>query len=267
VVVGGRRDAGRLATLWRFRGLLWSFTLRELQVRYRQTWLGFAWAALQPLSLTLVATLLFGWALGVDVGGSSYALFAFTALVPWTFFQSALLGAVPSLVSNATLVRKIWFPRECLPLAVVSAVGLDLLVGIALWLVALAFLGGHVLLALAFAPLLFGVLVLMTAGAALLGSATNVRYRDVKHALPVLLQALLFASPVVYPASAVPERWQPLYFLNPLAGVMDGLRRVAIDGTAPAATPTWIGLAVSLVVFVFAYRAFTAADRTFADVV
>lgn len=266
-IVGGRPERGRLAALWHHRGTLWSFTLRELTVRYRQALLGFAWALLQPLALTLAAALVFPHITSIDTGGMPYALFVLTALVPWTYFQASVMGAVPTLVSNANLVRKIWFPREALPLATVCAVGLDLLIGLALWLVWLAFAGGAIGSALLWLPLLITILVAFTASIALLGAALNVRFRDVKHALPVLLQVLLFASPILYSSSAVPEAWRTLYELNPLATVAEGLRDVALRGIAPDATRTLYGGLASLLLLVGAYRLYTRMDRRFADVV
>jgi len=267
VVEAAHRDRGRLRALWRHRGVLWSFTLRELQVRYRQAALGVAWALLQPAALTLVTTLVFHAFLRVDVGGTPYPVFVFTGLVAWTFFHTAVSGAVPTLVNNAGLVRKIWFPREALPLATVLAVGLDLAAALLLWLVLLLAFGVALAPTLLWTPLLLLVLVAFTAACALFGAAVNVRFRDVKHALPLLLQIAFFATPIVYPVALVPAGWRPCVGLNPLAGVVVGLREIALDGRAPDLGRTLTSAGVAAACLVLAYVVFTRVDRRFADIV
>lgn len=267
VVIGGRAQPGRGRELWRRRGLLWSFLLRELQVRYRQAFLGFAWAVLQPVALTVVAALIVQRVGVVETGGPPYALFVFTALVPWTYFQTALFGAVPTLVSNSQLVRKIWFPREALPLATVLAVGLDLLIAWTIWIAWLAVAGAHVGPALLWSPLALGILVAFTAALSLFGAGVNVRFRDVKHALPVLLQAFLFACPVLYATTAVPEAWQAVFAANPLATVIDILRDAGLHGRPPDLARTARGALVALGLLALAYRYYTRVDRHFADIV
>jgi len=254
-------------TLWRFRGLLWSFTLRELQVRYRQAALGFAWALLQPTALTLVTTLVVHRFLHVTVSGSSYPLFAYTGLLVWSFFHTAVSGAVPSLVNNASLVRKIWFPRETLPLGTVAAVGLDLLAALLLWLALLAFEGLPWSVSLLWVLPLLGILLAFSAACALFGAAVNVRWRDVKHALPLLLQLLFFATPIVYPASLIPAPWRALSALNPLASVVGGLREIAFEGHGPDALRTLGGAAVALSSLLLAWSYFIRVDRGFADTI
>ena len=267
IVEGDRLPRGRLLSLWRFRGLLWSFTLRELQVRYRQAALGLAWALLQPVALTLVTTLVFHALLRVDVGGVPYPVFAFTALLAWTFFHTAVTGAVPTLVHNAGLIRKIWFPREVLPLATVAAVVLDLLCGLVLWLGLLLAYGYTPRVTWLWIPALLLVLVAFTAACALAGAAVNVRFRDVKHGLPLLLQVLFFATPIVYPFDLVPASWQRVAALNPLTCVVEGLREVALAGVGPDPGRTLLGALGAFVFLVLAWLLFTRAERRFADIV
>jgi ABC-type polysaccharide/polyol phosphate export permease len=267
VVEGGTREAGRLRALWNRRGLLWSFTLRELQVRYRQAALGFGWALLQPIALTVVTTLVFHGFLHIDVGGLPYPVFAFTGLLAWSFFHTAVSGAVPTLVHNAGLVRKIWFPRETLPLATVLAVGLDLLAALACWVVLLLLFDVVPTWHMVWVAPLLAILVAFTAACALFGAAVNVRFRDVKHALPLLLQVLFFATPIVYPFDLVPPGWRTLASLNPLTAVVVGLRDVAVHGRAPQLGTTLLGAAAAALLLVASYAHFTRADRRFADVV
>jgi ABC-type polysaccharide/polyol phosphate export permease len=267
VVPAPRPGLAALADAWAYRGLLWSFVLREVQVRYRQAALGVLWAVLQPLALTLATTLLFHEALGVEGGSVPYPLFAYTGLVAWTFFHAALQAAVPSLVQNAHLVRKIWFPRETIPFACVGAALLDLGASLVVWLGFFAWYGIAVPATVLWVLPLLGILVAFTAALALLGAAVNVRFRDVKHALPLLLQLLFFATPIVYPLDAVPERWRPVVLLQPLAGVVEGLRRAALEGRAPDLATTATAAAVSLALLVVSWLLFRAADRRFADVI
>ena len=267
ILEAGVRERGRLHTLWLRRGLLWSFTLRELQVRYRQAALGVAWALVQPVALTLITTLVFHVFLHVDVGGTPYPVFVYTGLVAWSFFHAALTGAVPTLVHNAGLLRKIWFPRETLPLATVLAVALDLAASLGIWLLLLVGFGYPLTPVLLWVPVLCLVLLAFTTACALFGAAVNVRFRDVKHALPLLLQVLFFASPIVYPLELVPAHLRAWFSLNPLVAVIDGLRRVGLEGTAPALGTTLLGGGVACLCLLLAWLHFTRVDRRFADIV
>lgn len=266
-VVTPRMRMGGPRHLWRRRGLLLSLTLKEVQVRYRQAALGVAWALLQPLALMAVCTLVFHGFLDVSSGSVPYPLFVFTGLVPWTCFQTAVSNGVPSLVSNAELVRKIYFPREALPLAHVAAALLDLAAGSLLGAVLALAWGAPVTAWWLLLPLLFAILVAAAAALALLGAAVNVYLRDVKHALPLLLQVVFFATPVVYPLDAVPAAWRPAFAFNPLTAVVEGLRRVVLGGRAPDAILTLVGAAVAAVALAAAWAAFRRAERRFADVV
>jgi len=266
-VITERMRPGGPGSLWRHRGLLASLALKEIQVRYRQALLGVAWALLQPVALMLVTTFVFHRMLDVSSGRTPYPIFAFAALVPWTYFHTAVTGAVPSLVSNADLVRKIWFPREALPLSHVLAVLLDLGVGLVLFLVLALASGARPTVAWLTIPGLLLVLVATTAAVALLFSAINVYFRDVKHALPLLLQVVFFATPIVYPLSSVPDAWRGAFALNPLTAVVAGMRRTVLDGRMPDGALTGTGAAVALVLLTLAWLVFRRAERRFADVV
>lgn len=259
------RPFGAWGEVWRARGLVWAFTLREIQVRYRQAALGALWAVARPLALTWVCAWVFGRALGVPHGSGGYPSFAFVGLVTWGFVSDALTAAVPGLVNHAPLVKRMAFPREALPLAAVLAAGLDVAVALVV--------GGAVGIAAgltphatwAWAPLLLLVLGAFATALALLGAGLNVRLRDVKHALPLLLQVAFFASPVVYPAASVPAAWRTLYDLNPLVALIDGLRRTLLDGLPPEPGPTLYAAAASLVLLFLAHAAFRRLARRFAD--
>jgi lipopolysaccharide transport system permease protein len=267
LVITPKRAGNPLRDLLGHREVLWSLTLREVQVRYRQAVLGVAWAVIQPLGLVVVTTVVFQTFLGLETADVPYPVFVVAGLVPWTFFHAAVSAAVPSIVSNASLVRKTWFPREVVPLAAIAGVLLDLLVTAALWIGLLLLYGGRWEATLLWAPLLLAPAVAAATACGLAGAAVNVWFRDVKHALPLVLQVLFFATPVVYGLDRVPEGLRPLYLLNPLAGVADGLRRVGWEGRAPDTGATLAAFASSFVLLVVAYATFKRVDRRFADVV
>lgn len=258
----------RLPELWAHRELLAFFVWRDLKVRYRQTAFGAAWAVLQPLALMLVFTLFLGQVSGLAPDGTPYALFTLTALVPWTLFSQSLIGASDSLVSAANLLQKVWFPRLLLPIAAVVSYVLDFLIGLVLLAAFLLWFGVTPgLQALWIAPL-----TILALGAALgVGiwlAAINVRYRDVRYAVPFIVQLWLFASPVAYSADVVPEGLRTLYFLNPMAGVIVGFRWALLGGTgAPPVGPVLLSAVVTLLVLVAGLATFRRVERAFADVI
>jgi lipopolysaccharide transport system permease protein len=222
-----------LVTLYHYRDLLWLWTAREIRVRYKQSMLGVAWAIVQPLTLTIVFTLVFSQLVRVDTGGVPYPIFAYAALVPWTFFATSLSFGIPSLVNNLNLVTKIYFPREVLPLASVCAALLDYAIASLIFggmlVVYRIWPGAHLLWVV---PLLL-VQAILTIGITLLGSAVIVFFRDVRFVVPLLTQLWMYATPIIYPVDLVPERLRPYYFVNPMAGIIDGYRRVLVMGQPP----------------------------------
>lgn len=255
------------ALLLQYRDLLWLWTLREVQVRYKQSLLGIAWAILQPLALTIIFTVVFSRLIQVDTGDIPYPIFSYTALVPWTFFATSLTFGIASLVNNMSLVTKIYFPREILPLAAIGAAFVD-------FLVSAAILAGMMLvygvqpgwISLWIAPLLL-LQVALTVGVVLLGAALLVFFRDVRFVVPLLIQIWFYATPIVYPASLVPEQYRTLYFLNPMAGIIDGYRRALLTGEAPQMDALALGSAVTLVLLVAGYSFFKRAEPVFADLI
>lgn len=257
----------QFAALLQYRDLLWLWTLREVQVRYKQSMLGIAWAVLQPLALTVVFTVVFSRLVQVDTGGIAYPVFAYVALVPWTFLSTSVSFGVPSLVNNLNLVTKIYFPREILPLASIGAAFIDFLVS-AVILVGMMLVYGvrPGWVSLWVVPLLL-VQVALTVAVVLWGSATLVFFRDVRFVVPLLTQVWMYATPVIYPASLVPERYQVWYFLNPMAGIIDGYRRVLLAGQAPQLQALAVGAVVTLVLLVGGYLFFKYAEPLFADLI
>lgn len=256
-----------LGDLWRHRELLLFLVWRDVKVRYKQTALGVAWAVLQPLATMVVFSLFFGRLARVPSDGVPYPLFALAALVPWSFFAQGVSSAAASVVGSQNLITKVWFPRLAIPLAAV----LGGLVDLALSLVVLAALMARwrfvPTAAVVWLPA-FLLLALATAiGAGLWLAALHVRWRDVRYVVPFLVQLWLFATPIAYPASLVPERWRALYGLNPMAGVVEGFRW-ALLGTATRPGPMLAASALAaLALLVSGVVAFRAMERTFADVV
>lgn len=256
-----------LTTLHRYRELLWLWTVREVRVRYKQSILGFAWAILQPLALTAVFTVVFSRFVRIDTGGIPYPVFAYAALLPWTLFATSLTFGIPSLVNNMNLVTKIYFPREVLPLANVGAAFIDFLAASVVFAGLLLIYGvSPGVQALWIIPLL-AVQVVLTVGVTLLGSAVIVFFRDVRFVVPLLIQVWMYACPIIYPVDMVPESLRPYYFLNPMAGLIDGYRRVLVNGQPPDWAVVGVGTAVAAVVFVLGYALFKWAEPLFADLI
>lgn len=262
-----------LRDLWVYRELIYFLTWRDLKVRYKQTLLGASWAILQPLLQMVVFTLLFDRLANLASDGVPYPIFNYTALLPWGLFSKALTDAGRSLVTNRSMITKVYFPRLVIPLASVLsgvvdfAVAFLVLVGLVLYYQltpgsGYQFTPGWALLTLI--PLL--LLALMAAlGASLWFSAMNVLYRDVGYVLPFLTQLWFFATPIVYSSSSIPEHLRFLYSLNPMVGVIDGFRW-ALLGT-PAPNPVWIGASVlvALVMLIGGLVYFRRMERSFAD--
>ncbi len=263
-----RRLGRALRELWQYRGTLLAFVERDIRVKYKQATLGVVWAVLQPLAFMAIFTVTVGRLGGASGGGVPYAAFALSALVPWTFMQTGVAFASNSLLSDASLIRKIYFPRELPVLAAVLGCGVDFGVGLALFAVLGPVLGAHFSFTWLLAPLLGVVLMVFAAGVSCVLAALNVYYRDFRYAVPIMLQLWLFASPVAYPITVIPNNWRPLYVaLNPPAGVLDSFRRTLALGTLPDWTLLAISAASSFLMALVGYQVLKRLEPTFADVV
>lgn len=261
------------ATLWQaaarlsqYRDLLYTLSAHRLQVRYKQSILGPLWAILQPLSLMLIYTIIFWGLARVDSDGIPYTLFAFTALLPWTCFSTAVSTATSSLVSHFNLVTKVYFPREILPLTYIIAAVVDLAAGGVILAALIAYHGIPVTLQALWAIPVVGVMVMLALAVSLVLSAIQVRFRDIGMAMPLLLQVWMFATPVVYPLSKVPADWRTLYMLNPMVGVIENFRRVLVHGTPPDPESLAMATAISSVLLIIAFLYFKQVEATMADV-
>lgn len=252
---------------WRYRELVYFFAWRDVKVRYKQAALGAAWAILQPLLTMIVFTIFFGRLAKIPSDGIPYPLFAYVGLVLWTYFSGVVGQAGQSLTANSNLITKVYFPRIALPASSAVSGLLDFLVGLSFVVVLMAWYGARPGWPLLFTPVIVVGLILFTVGVSLLLAALNVWYRDVKYVLPLLIQLWLFVTPVIYPASFIPERFQPYLFLNPLAGLAEGFRMCLLTSRWPDPLLTSSSLALALVVFVAGLVVFRRAERSFADII
>jgi lipopolysaccharide transport system permease protein len=254
-----------LAGLWRYRELLYFLVWREVKIRYKQAALGIAWAILQPLFAVVILTIVFGLFARFPSDDLPYSVFAFAAVLPWTYFAEAVRRSATGLVGDADLIRKIYFPRLIIPLAMVATPLIDFAMG---FIVLLALMAWHGLWPtwhmLALPVLLSGTMLLaLTFGLWL--APLNVRYRDIVHTLPFLLQIWMYATPIVYPLSMIPERWRPVYSINPTVGIIEGFRWSIFGRGTVNLTAIPIGLGVLIVALLGGLVYFRKMERSFAD--
>jgi lipopolysaccharide transport system permease protein len=249
-----------------YRDLLWFLTLRGIKAKYAQSVLGVSWAVIQPLFSTLVFTIVFGNLARIDSNGVPYFLFSFTAMVPWTFFSSTLTDSANSLLTNASMINKVYFPRLVLPLSSIFSKGVDFVIAFVLligFLVAYQIMPGWEIVWL---PWLIFVLLLTSLGIGMILSALAVQYRDVKHAMTFAVQLLMYGAPVVYPTTNIPEAWRTLYSLNPMVGVIEGFRSVFLHTVEFPYAWLTVGTITGLVLFIGGLFYFRKMERVFADV-
>jgi lipopolysaccharide transport system permease protein len=261
----GRLGWRNVSDLWAYRELLYFLTLRDIKVRYKQTVMGVAWVVIQPLVMMLIFAVFFGL-LGVPTDGMPQLLFFYCALLPWTFFSGSVTYSSVSLVSNSNLITKVYFPRVLIPAATVAAGLVDLAVAS----VILVGLMAYYRFALTWGILMLPVLVLMTVLLALgLGtwlSALTVKYRDVRHVLPFVMQVWFFITPVIYPTSVVPSKWRWVLYLNPMAGIVEGIR-ASVTGRAFDWGALAFSAAVTAALLLGSISAFQRIEKGFADVI
>jgi homopolymeric O-antigen transport system permease protein len=256
-----------LAAVWEYRELLYFLVWRDVKVRYKQTIIGAAWAILQPLMTMMIFTVIFGNFANIPSDGLPYSIFAYTALMPWNYFAQVISRGGISLVGEANLIVKVYFPRLIIPIASVVAPLTDFFVSFLVLIVMIAWFGIVPSWNVLYLPV-FLLLALMTGLAVVLWlSPLNVRYRDVSHTIPFLIQFWLYASPVAYPVSLVPEKWRLLYSLNPMVGVIEGFRWTLLGTEAPAFDVIAVSAVMVVVLLLGGIVFFKRMERTFADVV
>lgn len=249
-----------------YRELLYFLMWRDVKVRYKQTALGAAWAIIQPLFTMLIFTLFFGKLAGIQTDGVPYSLFAYSGLLPWIFLSNAILNSSNSLVGDSRLITKVYFPRMIIPIAAVGSGLVDFAIASFILVGLMIYFGVGVTWHILMAPVFVALLVLLAMGVGLLMAALNIKYRDVRYALPFLIQLWMFASPIIYPTSLVPARFKWLIALNPLSGIIDGFRASVLGRSFD-----WISLltasAITLALLFFSAFRFRRMEKTFADIV
>jgi lipopolysaccharide transport system permease protein len=255
-----------LKDVWAYRELLFFLTWRDVKVRYKQTALGAAWAILQPLFMMLIFTIFFGRLAGVGSSGIPYPLFALAGLVPWTFFANAITASGNSLVGSAHLITKVYFPRLIVPAAAMLAGLVDFVLAFILLCLLMIYYRVTLTVHILFLPVLILLTALFSLAVGTWMSALNVKYRDVRFALPFLIQLWLFVSSVILPSSSIPPKWRWLLLFNPMSGIIEGYRS-ALFGL-PFDWPALSAAAVlTLLVLLYAIYAFTRVERSFADII
>jgi lipopolysaccharide transport system permease protein len=257
----------KLRELWEYRELLYFLTWKEVKVRYKQTALGAAWAIIQPFFTMVVFSIFFGRLANMPSDGVPYPIFSFTALVPWTLFSNGLTQASNSLVGNSNLLKKVYFPRLAIPVSAILSTAVDFMISLAV-LIAMMVYYGIALTANALWVPLFLLLTLITSlGAGLWLSALNVEYRDVRYAVPFLIQFWLFVTPIAYPSSLLSEPWHTLFGLNPMVGVTEGFRWALLNTQSAPWRVTFTSLPVAVILLLSGVVYFRRMEKTFADVV
>lgn len=255
------------AELWEYRELLYFLVWRDIKVRYKQTFIGAGWAIFQPAMTMVIFTVVFGNLAKIPSDGLPYAVFAYTGLLPWTYFSQALSRSGTGLVSNAHLITKVYFPRIIIPLSDVITPAVDFLFAFLLLLGLIAWFGITPNWGLLALPLFLFMAMITALAVGLWLSPLNVRYRDIGHTIPFLTQFWMFASPVVYPDSLIPESWRLIYSLNPMVGVIEGFRWGLLGKENPDFSLMLVSVVVVLLLFVGGAIFFKRMERTFADVI
>ncbi|MDA8016068.1 MAG: ABC transporter permease [Thermoanaerobaculia bacterium] len=253
--------------LWRFRDLFYHLVWKDVKTRYAQSVLGIGWAVFQPVFTMLVFTVVFGNLAKIDSDGVPYSIFSYSALVPWTYFSAALTGATASLIASSAMVSKVYFPRLVIPLAPVLARLIDFAVALAILFGLMAWYGIAPTVWAAALPFLVLLMMTCAAGLGLWLTPLAAQYRDVKYAMSFVIQMLMYAAPVVYPTSAVPESYRLFYAVNPMVGVIEGFRS-ALLGTIPMPLDLIaVGSVSALVILLTGLVYFRRTELYFADVV
>lgn len=268
VIESGRSELHYWKELWRYRELFYFLSWRDILVRYKQTGFGIAWSLLRPLLTMIVFTVVFGRLAKLPSQGVPYPIMVFAAMLPWQFFANSLSECSNSLVSNANMLTKVYFPRLVIPASAVIVNLVEFVISFAIILVLMAwyrFVPDWHLLAL---PLFLALALVTSFGFGLWFAALNVKYRDFRYVVPFIVQFGLYVSPVGFSSSLVPEKWRLIYSLNPMVGVIDGFRWAMLGGNAEMYWPGFIlSSCLTLLVFLLGLRYFRKTERAFADII
>jgi lipopolysaccharide transport system permease protein len=255
-----------LKEMWAYRELLYFLVWRDVKVRYKQTALGAAWAIIQPLFTMLIFTIFFGRLAGVPSDNVPYPLFAYAGLLPWTFFANAVTNSGNSLISSANLITKVYFPRMLIPAAAVGAGLVDLAIAFLILIPLMIYYHAAITWNVLLLPLVVLMTTLLALAVGMWLSALNVKYRDVRFALPFLIQLWMFVSPVIYPASFLPQQWRWILWLNPMTGIIEGYRS-SLFGKPFNWTALAASAAITLALLIYSSYVFRRMEKSFADIV
>ena len=256
----------RIRELWDYRELIYFFIWRDLKVRYKQTILGVSWAVLQPFLTMVIFSIFFGRLAQVDSDGLPYPIFSFAALVPWNFFQGALIGGANSLITNANMLKKIYFPRMTMPISTVLGGIVDFMIAFLVLIAMMAYYGFAPTLNILWLPALMLLALATALGVSLWLSALNVMFRDVRHTVQFIAQAWFFLTPITYPSSLLSEPWKTIYSLNPMAGVVEGFRWALLGAETAPGPMILVSSLAALVILVSGAFYFRRMEKVFADV-
>jgi len=256
-----------LRELWNYRELFYFFIWRDLKVRYRQTILGVAWAVLQPFMTMVIFSIFFGRLARVDSDGLPYPIFSFAALVPWNFFSGALISGSNSLIGNANMLKKIYFPRMTMPISTALSGLVDFGIAFIVLVGMMVYYGYRPTGNVVWLPLLLLLALVTALGVSLWLSALNVRFRDVRYTVPFIAQAWLFATPIAYSSSLLEEPWKTIYGLNPMVGVVEGFRWALLGTDTVPGPMVIVSTLAALAILVSGAYYFRRMERDFADVV
>lgn len=261
-----RLSAVTFLDLWAYRELLYFLTWRDIKVRYKQATMGVAWAVIQPLFMMLTFALFFGLFVGVPTDGMPYLVFYYCGLLPWTFFSNSVSTSNMSLVANSHLITKVYFPRVLVPAATIGAGLVDLIIA-SLILLGLALCYGlGMTWSILLLPLLILLTIVLSLGFGMWLAILTVKYRDIRHALPFVLQLWMFLTPIIYPLSVVPEKWRWVLWLNPLTGIVEGIR-ASLLGRPVNWFAVLLSVVITLCVCVFSFYAFRRIEKSLADLI
>lgn len=255
-----------LGEMWRYRDLFRFLVWRDIRVLYAQSALGIGWAIVQPLATMIVLSIVFGYFGRVGSDNHPYPVSSMAALVPWTFFAAAVVGGVGSLVNDANMLRKIYFPRLLLPLSAVTSKLMNFAIALVVLMPLMLYYDYQPTWRFVALPFLSLLMIVAASGIAVWLTALAVQFRDIRHGVAFLIQILMYASPVIYTSSMIPERFQPIYALNPMVGVIDGFRWAILGTPTFPLASVLIGTAVSTILFVSGLFYFRRRERVFADV-
>jgi lipopolysaccharide transport system permease protein len=268
-VINPQEDSRKLINwreLWRYRDLFWFLVWRDIKTRYAQSILGVGWAVIQPVFSMVLFTIVFGNLAKVNSEGVPYAIFSFAALVPWTYFSNSLTSSSASLVTSKNLITKVYFPRLVIPIAPVLATLIDFGISFLILIGLLLGFGQVPSLWIFFIPVLVILMVLTSAGMGMWLTALAIQYRDIRYGANFFVQLLMYASPVIYPTSSVPEKYQLVYALNPMVGVIEGFRAALLGTREMPWAFLGVGTLVALLIFLTGAVYFRRMERFFADV-